>query len=343
MRLRLLLINSGLLISTALLCACAEDPPIDELIAFPEESGLEPRVQQALNAARTDIERARDDPAAWRHLGAVLDAHSFAPAAESAYREALRHGGDDPWTCYQLAIVLEMMDKQPDDSLRLYALAARAFPELPQPIIHSGRVLDASGDSAGARDAYLRALELNERQPLVQRALGQVYLDLGANADALRHLERAAELCPKTDGPTFAALAQAYERTGSPEKAARAREVAARTGSTLFLPDPLRAKVSSLGVSSKICLERGIARMSSGDYRGALFDLLIAAEQRADDPWIQLRLATCHEETGSAVTAARHYSRATELHAALASEGQADAPYEAAAERYRKKYLARIR
>jgi len=328
------------LLCLTLLVACGEDRPIEEIVAFPDEAGLEPRVVQVIAAARAGVEAERDDVRAWRHLGAVLDAHRLTPAAESAYREALRLDGDDPWTCYQLAIVLEMMDKEPEEALRLFQEVANARPELPHPVVHRGRVLDAIGDSEGARDAYLRALEIDERQPLVQRALGQVCLDLGANADAVRHLERAAELSQKSDGPTWAALAQAYERMGSSEKAVRARDVAAKSGNTLMLPDPLRAEVSTLGVSSKIALERGIVRMSAGDYRGALVDLALAAEQRDDDPWLQLRLATCYQETGAPATAARHFARAGELHNTLSGDSSG---FDAAAGRYRNKYLERIR
>ena len=332
-----------MLLCLALLAACGDDRTLDEIVSFPDSAGLEPRVNQVIDSARARVEADRGDVQAWRHLGAVLDAHRLTPAAESAYREALRIDGDDPWTCYQLAIVLEMMDKEPEESLRLFEQVAKAQPRLPHPVIHTGRVLDASGDSEGARDAYLRALELDERQPLVQRALGQVFLDLGANADALQHLERAASLSPKSDGPTWAALAQAYERTGATEKATHAREVAARSGNTLMLPDPLRAEVSTLGVSSKIALERGIGRMSGGDYRGALHDLALAAEQRGDDPWLQLRLATCCQETGATVMAARHYARAEELRDTLAGDAQDLSSFDAATGRYRKKYLERVR
>ena len=334
---------SPLLMCFTLLAACGDDRPLEEIVSFPDETGLEPRVARVIDDARARVDADRRDVKAWRHLGAVLDAHRLSPSAESAYREALRLDEDDPWTCYQLAIVLAMMDKEPEEALRLFDKVAAALPQSPYPIINRGRVLDASGDSEGARDAYLRALELDERQPLVQRALGQVFLDLGANADALEHLERAVSLSPNSDGPTWAALAQAYERTGATEKATHAREVAARSGNTLMLPDPLRAEVSTLGVSSKIALERGIGRMSGGDYRGALHDLALAAEQRGDDPWLQLRLATCCQETGATVMAAGHFARANELRDTLAGDAQDLSSFDAATGRYRKKYLERIR
>ncbi len=94
------------LLCVALLAACAEERPLDEVVTFPEASGLEPRVAQAISSARARVEADRGDVTAWRQLGAVLDAHRLTPAAESAYREAVRLDDDDPWTCYQLAIVL---------------------------------------------------------------------------------------------------------------------------------------------------------------------------------------------------------------------------------------------
>ena len=118
------------LLLTALLFACAKERPLEELVSFPDPSGLEPRVALAIESARARVSQSQDDVLAWRNLGAVLDAHRFTPAAESAYREAVRLDDDDPWTCYQLAIVLEMMDKGPEESLRLFDLVARARPEL---------------------------------------------------------------------------------------------------------------------------------------------------------------------------------------------------------------------
>jgi Flp pilus assembly protein TadD len=327
------------LLCVALLAACAEERPLDEVITFPEVGGLEPRVAQAISSARAHVEADRGDVTAWRQLGAVLDAHRLTSSAESAYREAVRLDDDDPWTCYQLAIVLEMMNKDTEESLMLFDLVSRARPELPQPVVHKGRVLDANGDSEGARDAYLRALKIDVRQPLVHRALGQVYLDLGENAEATKHLERAAELSPKSDGPTWAALAQAYERAGAADKASRARDVAARNGNTLMLMDPLRAEVSTLGVSSKIALERGKGRMSNGDFWGAAADFQLAAEVRREDPWLQLRLATCYQETASKVAAAKHFARAVDLRGSLAEDPKDLESFDAACARYTNKYL----
>ena len=327
------------LLCLALLASCAEDRALDEVVAFPDETRLEPRVAQVISDARAQVEADRGDVSAWRQLGAVLDAHRFTPAAETAYREAMRLDDEDPWTCYQLAIVLEMMNKDSEESLRLFDLVSDARPGLFQPVVHRGRVLDANGDSEGARDAYLLALKIDERQPLVHRALGQVYLDLGVSTEATKHLERAAELSPQSDGPTWAALAQAYERTGAKDKATRARDVAARSGNTLMLMDPLRAEVSTLGVSSKIAFERGKNRMSGGDFRGASADFQLAAEVRREDPWLQLRLATCYQETASKVAAAKHFARAIDLRGSISEDPSDLEVFDAACARYTKKYL----
>ena len=333
------LISSALLL--ALLCACGDDRAFEEIVSFPETADLEPRVVAALETARSHVNSERSDVKAWRGLGAVLDAHRFTPAAESAYREALRLEDEDPWTSYQLAIVLEMMSKNPEEALELFAVASKGFPTLPFPLIHMGRVLDAQGDSPGARDAYLSALKIDGNQALLRRALGQVYLDLGQNDDAIGQLERAVGLATKSDGPTWAALAQAYERTGALEKAARARELAANNGNTLLLADPLRNAVSTLGVSSKITLERGMGRMSAGDYQGAVADLEIAAEQRPRDPWLQLRLATCFQELRNPTHAREHLELALVAKEDLTGANSRNdlVEFNAALERYQKKYL----
>ena len=334
------LISSALFL--ALLCACGDDRAFEEIVTFPETASLEPRVAAALETARSHVESEPADVKAWRSLGAVLDAHRFTPAAESAYREALRLEDKDPWTSYQLAIVLAMMSKEPEETLELLAIASEGFPTLPFPLILTGRVLDAQGDSLGARDAYLKALEIDGHQPMLRRALGQVYLDLGQNDEAIGQLERAVGLATKSDGPTWAALAQAYERTGATEKAARARELAAKNGNTLISADPLRGLVSTLGVSSKITLERGMGRMSAGDYQGAVADLEIAAEQRPRDPWLQLRLATCFQELRNPAHAREHFELALVAKEDLTGANSRNdlVEFNAALERYQKKYLA---
>lgn len=324
-------------------CACGDNRPLEEIISLPNTDSQEPRVAAVLKSARAGVEAERSNVNAWRHLGAVLDAHRFTSAAESAYREALSLNADDPWTCYQLAITLEMMSKEPEETLKLLAIAGAGYPKLPFPLIHTGRVLDAQGDSLGARDAYLSAVKIDGRQALLRRALGQVYLDLGANEEAIEQLERAVGLASKTDGPTWAALAQGYERTGAAEKAQRARELAANNGNTLISADPLRRAVSTLGVSSKIALERGMGRMSAGDFQGAVADLEIAGELRPRDPWLQLRLATCFQELRNPAHAAEHLKLAESARSELFGPSSKDdlVEFDAALKRYQNKFLAR--
>jgi curved DNA-binding protein CbpA len=73
-------------------------------------------------------------------------------------------------------------------------------------------VLRANGDLREARDLVLRALELEPERAEYHQTLGQVYLDAGKPASAIKSLERAASLAPK-DGKTTELLRRARDAT----------------------------------------------------------------------------------------------------------------------------------
>jgi tetratricopeptide (TPR) repeat protein len=70
-----------------------------------------------------------------------------------------------------------------------------------------------SGDYMGALDIYLRALGLDENNPIIHYRLGYVYTQSGRLEEAEHHLKRALEIDNKFS-PAMAVLGYAYRRIG---------------------------------------------------------------------------------------------------------------------------------
>ncbi len=70
-----------------------------------------------------------------------------------------------------------------------------------------------SGDYMGALDIYLRALGLDENNPIIHYRLGYVYTQSGRLQEAEHHLKRALEIDDKFS-PAMAVLGYTYRRIG---------------------------------------------------------------------------------------------------------------------------------
>ena len=88
---------------------------------------------------------------------------------------------------------------------------------------------------------------------------------MGEWREAVRHLERAAELAP-TDSRVQSVLAKAYARLGDGRRAAEAEAKARRFHATLTLPDPIRYQSDHLGVSKERYFYRTRHLVRAGNY-----------------------------------------------------------------------------
>ena len=276
----------------------------------PSTEGLEPRVVEAIRGAEEAVRRDPGSAEAWRRLGVTYDAHLMAQPAEACYAASLELEPDDFWTRYQHAVSHTMLGSDARDSLmRFQALGAQGE-ALAQVHVRMGELHQQLGELEAARDRYDRAVELDPELALARRMRGQVLLLSGEPERALADLEAILSRGGATDRPTLAALAQAHGQLGHEALAREFAERSQTAGSTLILTDPMRSEATYLGVDSRTCFDRAQVRMGLGDFAGALEDLLIAEEHMPQQPYLQLRLASCYYELQQPALAVPRLERA---------------------------------
>lgn len=289
------------------------DPPVSRAkqIPIPEPAvgDMEPAVQEIVAQSRKNLLANPGLAESWGWYGAVLDAHHFYEEAEPCYRRALELAPKDPRYSYNLAVLLESRGVDPEESLALYRKVAELQPKYPPVHVRIGYNLTRKGDSQGALAAFQQALAFDPRLWVARRSLGRVWLDLEQFAKAAAELEQVAAAVAN-DGPTHAALAQAYAGLGQAERAAAASERARGLDDVLPLSDPLHYIVLQQGRSARLASERAASRMADGDYAGAIEDLKLVLRTRADDPKIHERLAEAYRRAGQDVQAQRELEEA---------------------------------
>ncbi len=184
----------------------------------PDTSGMQPRVAQRIDEARQAVLRKPFSADAWGGFGLICDAHLLADHAATCYRRAMALAPDDFRWVYLLAILRNGQDAGVNEVLALFQAAVRLKPDFAPTRFRIGVILAEEGPYNDAYQAYLEAIELDPSLAIARRRLGQLMLTLGDTRVAISQLEHVLQLAPK-DGPTYAALAQAYMRSGDRRRA----------------------------------------------------------------------------------------------------------------------------
>jgi superkiller protein 3 len=277
---------------------------------------MEPQVRRVIREAREAVLASPESAAAWGRLGEILDVHEIDAAALAAYAEAIRRAPEDPRWPYFSGRLLAIRGTDLEAAAQHLQTALTLDPEYAPGHLRLADVRARQGELAAAAAAYRRALELDPNLAKAHQGLGQVRLLEGNTAAALDELGRARELAPE-DGSVWAALAQAWQRAGDPERAAAAAEKASRLPRIDTYPDPWLAEVAALGVSSSLALERGQSLLAAGRPAEAAVELEKVVAARPDDPFAHLALAAARRQAGQLAAAIPHYQRALELDADL--------------------------
>ena len=281
-------------------------------IPDPDTTGMEVQVVAAISTARSNVVSNPRSAESWGRLAAVLDAHGLRTESEPAYRRAVELAPDVLEYSYNLAVVLEMLGKDLDESLALFRDAARLNPDFPPAQYRIGMVLELQGDLKQAAVAYRRAIALDPNLALAHRSLGQILLSLDDCPGAIAALERSSALAPM-DGIVHGLLAQACTCIGETERAESLAEKATELGIGMDLPDPVRFLVTSRGVSARLASDRARGLFHEGDYVGALRDLKIVVTARPNNPRAQEEIAEVYRLLGDLDQARIHLERAAKL------------------------------
>lgn len=280
-------------------------------IPDPDTSKMEPQVATAIGNARAAVVSNPRVGAAWAKFAFVLDAHSLFDSAEPAYRRAIELEPGNLRYTYNFAALLEGVGRDLDRSLKLLQKFAELNPDYPPVQVRIGSVLELKGEPVRAVEAYRRAIELDPEFAFAHRCLGQTLLILDDCEGAIVSLERAAGLVP-FDSTTQASLAQAYSCLGKGALAVAAGERATQLGLGEPMPyaDPVRSKVTALGVSSKLVIQQATALKVHGNYAAAL-DLLKALEEtRPNSARLHDSLAEVYRLMGDDSSSSKHTERA---------------------------------
>ncbi len=306
----------GLSLTTAALSSELDEPtPLagEDNWDVPEldTSGMEPRVAQLLRHARQQVVQAPRSADRWWRFAAACDVHMLRKLAIPAYRRAWALAPAEFRIIYNLAVAVDSQGADSDEAIDLLRQAEELRRDYVPLHVRLGDALAKRGRLTGARDTYVKALELNPDLGAAHRGLGQVLLALNADG-ALFHLERAAAMEP-TDGPTAAALARAYARLGKKQRALEAAQRFRDRPDALRCPDPVRAEVVRMGVSSVLCGQRAMRALRRKDYGLAVRNLLIATKADPSNARSHYLLGHAALMAGRLDLAERHLSEAVRL------------------------------
>jgi tetratricopeptide (TPR) repeat protein len=90
-------------------------------------------------------------------------------------------------------------------------------------LVGKGNALYTRGNLKGAIAAFREAIELDETNERAHLGIGTTYFDTEQNNLALKHLQRAIELAPRS-GQTLVALGNVHQAMGNAAKAKDAYE-----------------------------------------------------------------------------------------------------------------------
>lgn len=273
---------------------CAEQTS-EPAIPTVETSGMEAPVRILIDAVTRNLENNRQSANAWGRLGRVYHAHELYTPALACYAQAVQLDPDDFQWPYLAAHAASEVDK--DAALALFEQASARAPGNATVLVAQGDLLAQLGRQDAAREAYLAALEADDRSSFARVGLARGALVNGDLPRARSLLERAAELAP-TDGSIYPLLTRILAQLGEPELAARA-EWLAKVHDTPLLPrDPPLDAMRRLAANSHALASAGRDLAERGDLLAAEVQLRKVLAIRPGTPLDFGNLATVLSRQG---------------------------------------------
>lgn len=129
-----------------------------------------------------------------------------AAAALDQYRARLGERRPPAVLYYYYGALTKALQRDLDGARALAEQGLAAFPDSPPLLLLCGAIQERRGDLEAAEQWFRRAVEEDAGDVRAQRNLGDIAYRRGAHADALQHLQRAAELDPQIGDETFARI-----------------------------------------------------------------------------------------------------------------------------------------
>ena len=284
---------------------CA-DQTSDPAIPSVETSGMEAPVRVLIDAVTRNLENNRQSANAWGRLGRVYHAHELHAPALACYHEAIRLDADDFQWPYLAAHAASEVDKTA--AVALFEQARALAPGNATVLVAQGDLLAQLGRPDTAREAYLAALEADDRSSFARVGLARAALVEDDLPRARSLLERAAELAP-TDGSIYPLLTRVLAQLDEPELAARAEWLAKIYDTPLAPRDPPIDAMRQLAANSHALASSGRALAERGDLLAAEVQLRKVLAIRPGTPLELGNLATVLSRQGRHAEAMEFFAR----------------------------------
>lgn len=208
--LRALFVAFALLVS-----ACAKPSP--NLPTIESLGEVAPEVAAGSREALDALARDPRDADRWARFGMICEANGIIEPALDAYAAAARLRGSEPKYWYRLAMVQARAGRT-DDAIGSMQHATESNVAYAPAYWRLGLWLLDRDDTDAAERAFLRAREIDPRDPSASAGLARVYLQRSLNQEAAEVLERTLAEHPG-DRYTMRLLGTAYRRLGRNEEA----------------------------------------------------------------------------------------------------------------------------
>ena len=248
-----------------ILSGCTTDTP-DPSIPAVETSDMEAPVRTLIDAATRNLEQNRSSATAWGRLGRVYHAHELVQPALVCYAQAMRLEPNDYQWPHLAAHAASVIDKP--TAVGYFDKARALAPRNATVLVAHGNLLVQLARHEAAAEAFLTALEADDRSSFARVGLARVALYHGDLDRARDLLERAAEQSP-TDGAIYPLLTRVYAQLGDGESATLA-EVRAMVHDKPLAPlDPVLAAMNVLATNSHALATAGRELAERGDLPAA--------------------------------------------------------------------------
>ncbi|MYD98938.1 MAG: tetratricopeptide repeat protein [Gammaproteobacteria bacterium] len=295
-------------LAALVLSGCAEQTSESTIPNIPtvETRGMEAPVRILIDAVARNLEGDRHSAIAWGRLGRVYHAHELYTPALVCYEQAIRLDRDDYQWPYLAAHAASQVDK--DAAVALFEQARKRAPRHATVLVAQGELLRQLGRSDDARDAFLAALEADDRSSFARVGLARVALVEGDLPRARSLLERAAELTP-TDGSIYPLLTRVHARLGESDLAVRAEWLAKVHDTPLAPRDPALDAMRGLAANSHALASAGTALAARGELRAAEAQFRKVLSIRPGTPQDLGNLATVLSRQGRHAEAMEFFAR----------------------------------
>ena len=219
----------------------------------PDLAGMEPQVAQKIREVRQRVLDRPRSGAAWGHLGVVLHAHGLEAGAAVSYDQAaLLEPAEFRWH-YLPALLSRRANVEAAEVFVLRALEIDDHYAAAH--VLRAELLEESGESVAAAEAYRKALTLEPRCTTAEFGLGRLRMEAEDPEGGLLHLERARAL--QGDARAVRAfLARVYHQLGRGQEARQEAKQAARLVADVSLHDPVADALVEESVSTPGYLKR---------------------------------------------------------------------------------------